>query len=278
MKAESSHASGIHVRDRRFSREAMAHRWWMVGDPIGTAFYNALSAGFPRGESFFVETVRAYRDDAPPALAAEITGFVQQEVLHSREHIAFNRRATEAGYDMSSIDAAVERRLQTIRAMPPIAAITATMALEHLTAVIGHEILADPRHLAKAEPDVAALWRWHAVDEIEHKGVAFDTWMHATRDWSAYKRWTIRAKMLLHGTRNVLVDRINGSLELLRQDGYTGLAPRLRLYWFLFGRPGILRKVLPAWLGFFLPGFHPWKHDDRALIADARGSTSTATT
>ena len=76
--------------------------------------------------------------------------------------------------------------------------------------------------------------------------------------------------MLLIVTRNVLVDRIDGSIELLRQDGFTGLGARLRLYWFLFGRPGLIRKVFPAWLSFFLPGFHPWNHDNRALLAKER--------
>jgi uncharacterized protein len=262
----------IHIRDRRFSREALAQRWWIVGDPVGTAFFNALSAGFPKGEAFFVETVRIYRDGAPPQLAEEISGFSRQEILHTREHVAFNRRCVEAGYDMSSIENAVDRRLRSIRARGPLACITATMALEHFTAMIADAVLVDPSHLEKAEPGEAALWRWHAIDEIEHKGVAFDTWMFATRHWSPFKRWKAKTKAMLLCTRNLVVDRYNGSIELLRQDGITGLRARLKLFWYVFGYPGLLRKILPAWLGFFLPGFHPWNHDNRALIADTRRS------
>ena len=29
----------------------------------------------------------------------------------------------------------------------------------------------------------------------------------------------------------------------------------------------MIRKILGAWADFFRPGFHPWNHDDRALIA-----------
>ncbi len=59
------------------------------------------------------------------------------------------------------------------------------MALEHFTAILAHQLLADPRHLEGAEKETADLWRWHAVEEIEHKGVAYDTWLHATRRLAA---------------------------------------------------------------------------------------------
>jgi predicted metal-dependent hydrolase len=37
--------------------------------------------------------------------------------------------------------------------------------------------------------------------------------------------------------------------------------------WFALGQPGMLRRIAGAWAAHFLPGFHPWQHDDRALIA-----------
>ena len=267
----------ITPRDRRFGRGAATSRWWMGGDPIATAMYNCLSATFPKGEAYFVESVRAFRDDAPPKLAAEIRSFVTQEVMHSREHVAFNKRALEAGYDLSKLEQRVEWRLDLVRARPPIASLAATMALEHFTAILAHELLADPRHLGAAEPEAAALWRWHAIEEIEHKGVAYDTWLHATRDWPRFKRWSVKSRVMLLVTRNFIVDRTHGSLELLRQDGITGPKAWARLFWFNFVRPGMMRKIAGAWLSFFMPGFHPWNHDDRALIAKAERGRETAT-
>jgi hypothetical protein len=38
----------------------------------------------------------------------------------------------------------------------------------------------------------------------------------------------------------------------------------------------MMRKILGAWLAFFLPGFHPWNQDDRALIARADGDYADA--
>ena len=84
-------------RDRRFGRGAATPRWWHSNDPFQTAFYNALSATFPLGEAFFVESVRMFRDGASPELAEDIRNFTTQEVVHSREHLAFNNRAAEFG-------------------------------------------------------------------------------------------------------------------------------------------------------------------------------------
>ena len=256
----------ITPRDRRFGREAVAPRLWHGGRIEATAIYNALSATFPAGEAFFVESVRAFREGAPPKLAEEIKGFTTQEAIHSREHDAFNKRAALSGYDLSTLEARIEKRLARTRSRPPIVSLAATMALEHFTAILAHQLLAEPRHLKGAEKEAADLWRWHAVEEIEHKGVAYDTWLHATRNWPRGKRWKVKAKVMLYVTRNFVVDRTAGSLELMRQDGVTGLRAWSRLLWYLWIRPGMFRKIAGAWLKFFLPGFHPWNEDDRHLL------------
>ena len=266
----------ITPRDRRFGRGTSQEHWWLGGDPVGTAFYNALSATFPKGEAFFVESVRMFRDGAPPKLAAEIKAFVTQEVMHSREHVQFNKRALDAGYDLSGLEARVAWRLSITKDRPPIVNLAATMCLEHFTAILAHQLLRNPKHLDRADADNAALWRWHAIEEIEHKGVAYDTWLHATRALPRFKRWKIKAKVMLFVTRNFVVDRSLGTLELLRQDGITGFAAWRRMLWFAWVRPGMLRKILGAWLAFFLPGFHPWKHDDRTLIAMAESEYEAA--
>ena len=256
----------ITPRDRRFGREAAAPRLWHGGRVEATAIYNALSTTFPRGEAFFVESVRAFREGAPPRLAEEIRGFTTQEAIHSREHDAFNKRAADAGYDLSKLEAQVEKRLAVTRGKPPVVSLAATMALEHFTAILAHELLADPRHLEGAEKETADLWRWHAVEEIEHKGVAYDTWLNATRHWPRAKRWKLKARVMLYVTRNFLVDRTAGALDLMRQDGVTGLRAWRLLLTYLWVRPGMFRKIAGAWLQFFLPGFHPWNVDDRHLL------------
>ena len=72
---------------------------------------------------------------------------------------------------------------------------------------------------------------------------------------------------MFYVTRNFVVDRTTGTLELLRQDGITGLTAWRKLLWHAWVRPGMFRKIFSAWLAFFMPGFHPWNVDDRELIA-----------
>src|SRR3954466_4304697 len=263
----------ITPRDRRFGRDATPRRLWHGGRVEATAIYNALSTTFPVGEAFFVESVRKFREGANPRLAEEIKAFTTQEAIHSREHHAFNKRAAAAGYDLSKLEAQVEKRLAVTRSKPPIVSLAATMALEHFTAILAHQLLANPRHLAGAEKETADLWRWHACEEIEHKGVAYDTWLHATRHWPRSKRWKVKARVMLYVTRNFLVDRTAGALELMRQDAVTGASAWAKLLWYLWVRPGMFRKIAGAWVRYFLPGFHPWNEDDRALL---RAYDSTA--
>lgn len=253
-------------RDARFGRGLKQERWWLNNDPIATAFYNAMSVTFPRGEAFFIESVRAFREGTPEQLTREINAFIRQEVHHTREHVAFNNRAVESGYDIAPLDADVAAMLEKTRGRPPIVDLAATMALEHFTAMFAHELLANPKHLAGAEQATADLWRWHAVEEIEHKGVAYDTWLHATRNWSRLKRWRLKSLLMLLVTRNFIAGRVRGMLTLLRQDGLSGPRVWLAMFWYAFGTPGMLRRVFPGWLSYFAPGFHPWNHDDRALI------------
>lgn len=255
----------IVIRDERFNRNKKSSRWW-AGEPFGTAWHNALSATFPRGEAFFIESVKAHRDGADPQLAGEIRAFIRQEINHTREHVAFNRLAQDHGYDIGKIDARVKDLLDLTKGRPVIINLAVTMALEHYTAMMAHEFIANPHHFENADPEVAAMWRWHAAEEIEHKGVAYDTYIHATRDWSGWRAYRLRAIMMLIITNRFIVNRWKDSIELLAQDGITGWKARWGLFKYLTIKPGVLRRIFPAWLSYFKPGFHPWDHDDRELI------------
>jgi predicted metal-dependent hydrolase len=262
--ARHGKAQNIVVRDRRFGRGQRRRAGGPPGDPFATAWFNALSATFPRGETLFVDAVKAFRDGAPPALAEEIRGFIKQEVNHTREHLAFNRAAADAGYDLSAIDARVERLIGLAYARPKIVWLAVTIALEHFTAMFAHEFLEHPEHFVGAEAEQAELWRWHAVEELEHKGVAYDTWLHATRDWSRWQRWRLKSLLMLVITRRFIRNRFIDASDLLAQDGIAGWRAKRGLVWYLVGKPGILRRVFPRGAPISCP-------------ASIRGTTTTGT-
>src|SRR5688572_25858853 len=221
----------ITVRDRRFGRGAQMERWWCGGDPIATAWNNSLSASFPRGEGLFIDSVKAFRDGAPPRLAQEIRAFVQQEVNHTREHLAFNRAAEQAGYDMTAIDAGIAENVARARSRPPIVQLAVTIALEHYTAMFARVFLERPGDFFPEENSLSDIWRWHAIEEIEHKGVAYDTYLWATRDWPRRRRWALRSYVMLDVTVRFIKHRSQDALTMLAQDGITGWKARARLYW-----------------------------------------------
>lgn len=268
----------ITPRDRRFGRDAehQPDRWWLNEDPVATAFYNALSLTFPRGEAFFIESVKAFRDVTPDKLQKEIRAFVKQEIIHTREHVALNRRVEEAGYDTSAIEKRVIESLEMTKGRPAIANLGATMILEHFTAIMAQQFIAIPHHFANADKETADLWRWHALEEIEHKGVAYDTWLYATNDWTRWQRWKVKSLLMLVITRNFWTNRYTDTLDLLAQDGFTGWRTKRKLLSFLLFTPGVARKIIVPWIKFFLPGFHPWNEDDRHLIDLAESEFAAA--
>ena len=77
-------------------------------------------------------------------------------------------------------------------------------------------------------------------------------------------------------TARFLKNRWIDTLMLLEQDGITGWKARWGLFNYLAVTPGIIRRLALPWLSYFKPGFHPWDHDDRALIGKYDGEFSDA--
>jgi hypothetical protein len=147
-----------------------------------------------------------------------------------------------------------------------------TIALEHFTAILAQAILDDPRFLAGADAEARRLWCWHALEEIEHKGVAFDVFMAATAKLSGFHRWSIRVRLMALTTFYTARNIKRNMGDIFRQDGMETPRTWRRVLGYLFARPGILRRVLPAYLAYYRPGFHPWQQDDRALLARAEAA------
>jgi len=265
----------IRPRDISFAHELPRQRWWLNGDPIATTFFNALSASFPQGERFFMDAVRPYRDTVEPELREQIRAFTTQEAVHSREHRIFNNTLAAQGYNLDRIDAYLKRRFDFGRKLPRLNWLGATIALEHFTAILAHAILSDPAYLAGAPPELRRFWQWHAIEEIEHKGVAFDTYLAATARFTPFRRWWMRCMSMVLTSMMFFQFIAYGMRELFRQDGINTFQSWRALFRYLWREPGLMRRVMRAYFAYFKPGFHPWRIDDRALIAKTENSLRT---
>src|SRR5580700_3977069 len=149
------------------------------GDLIASHVIMALSAVFPDGEDYFVRTVRHYRDRVTdPALKRQVAGFIGQEAVHGREHRVFNDRLAELGYPTKEYENVTRFGLKIReRILPAKSNLAATAALEHFTATLAELVLTNEeiRDLMGAEA-VRDLFVWHALEESEHKAVAFDVY------------------------------------------------------------------------------------------------------
>jgi uncharacterized protein len=268
----------IRPRDRSFRCGTHNPRWWVGNDPIATAYYNAFSASFPTVERYFIEALRRYRDRAGPQLQKEITAFIAQESMHSREHVTFNRDSICNGYDLTRIDAFLKKRLDWARSLSPLRQAASVAALEHFTAILSHEVIDDPRHLGSAPAEIQRLMLWHAGEEVEHKAVAFDTFMLAAQSLSAPARWRLRASVMISSTVLLFDFFLFAVADFFRQDRIASAATWVRFLKFVFFTPGAVGHVVGPYFSWYLPGFHPWRTDDRAVIAKAEWASAPQAT
>lgn len=150
------------------------------GDPVMSHVVAVLSAMFPNGEDFFVRSVRHYRDDVDdPELAGKVKQFVGQESNHRRAHRELNERLEDLGYKTRVVDRAVGIGFKQLvaKVLPPQVQLAATAALEHYTATLAEVLLEDPEAQSLFEDEqIRRLLLWHALEESEHKAVAFDVY------------------------------------------------------------------------------------------------------
>lgn len=263
-------------RDIRFDLDKARQGHWLGGDPVGTAVFNALSLTFPDGERVFMDAVKAHRHHLTGKLAEDARGFVAQEAIHSREHNHLNSLIDRDRYPVAEIEAMVRQRVTFIRGRGPMAMLISTIALEHFTAMMA-EMHARHRELfATTDPEIEKLWRWHAMEETEHKAVAYDVFLEVTKHWSPLKRYMIRCRAMalvtLMFTRNIT----RYAARLLEADGYAPDAAVKAVKRFLWHDPGVFSRGAKTYFAWYRPGFHPWDQDDRALMADWKAEFDVA--
>jgi predicted metal-dependent hydrolase len=235
------------------------------GDLVMSHIVAVLSAVFPDGEEFFVRSVRNFRDQIDdPELEKQVAGFIGQEAIHGREHREVNERFAELGYPTKRIERIIDRSLRIReRIMPAKGNLAATAALEHYTATLAELLLSKPeaREMIDHE-EVRALFLWHALEESEHKAVAFDVY-RAVGGTERMRRFNMNLM-----TFGFLTAVITATTVSLLRDPVVRRSPRrlVRSVRKLRHSPFVGRDVVAQIRDYNRPDFHPDDRDTDALV------------
>jgi predicted metal-dependent hydrolase len=238
-------------------------RRWFGGDAYCTHLLNAFSLMFPPGERYFMEAVRAVRDQVhTPALREQVRGFLGQEALHGREHRAFNRWLSTQGVHAEGIERSIWDEITRRRAdRDQLDDLAVTCALEHFTALMAEMWLHEPELRAQVPEPLRKLWTWHALEELDHKAVAFDVYQEVGGDHARRTRWMRRITIAFVLSVSFL------HVELMRADhAFADPLALARSWWKFWGPRGYFSKLLPHYLHYYQRDFHPWNQDSRTLI------------
>ena len=250
-----------------FSEANDMPRYWWDNDPAKTLLLAALSASFPPGERFFIDSVRHYQDQiTDPELKKAIKGFIGQEAHHSREHELMNGFLQERGVDLARLEREILGFMNLMRKyLSPERQLAHTVAVEHFTALMAEEFLLKYDALEEMDPRIAPIWAWHAIEESEHKAVAFD--VYKAIGGSEFTRVT---EMMIVSVLFPVFSAVH-LVQLMKEDGQLGnMKSWLGAVNYMWGRPGVFRRLLPAYFKFYSPNFHPWDHDARGLVEKAK--------
>lgn len=249
-----------------------ALEWHEKGKNVAL-FLNTMSIFFPAGERFFIDSVRNYRKlVTDPEMKKAVTAFIGQEAMHTREHEDYNEAIKSHDIPIDAQEAFVEALLKTVQKVTPEAfQLAATISLEHLTAILADGLLSLPNLMKESDIDYKTLWQWHALEECEHKAVAFDVWETAIGTDEKLSLYALRSATLVVATSIFFAIFIPYYLHNVRIKGglfdVKGWYNVMKLTW---GKEGIFRYITPEWFSWFKRGFHPWDNDNSHYLKELR--------
>ncbi|PHS65194.1 MAG: metal-dependent hydrolase [Thalassobium sp.] len=238
-------------------------KYWYGDDIFKSTFMNALSCLFPEGERMFMDAVRDHQHKiSDPQLLQQIKGFIKQEAIHGHEHAQYNDFLKKWNYPIDKIMSFEKKeKIWMKKWLPRKHRLAITCALEHFTAIMAHQILTNPESTEGMHPQFKEMWRWHAVEETEHKAVAYDVYQQAVGSYWLRVITMINITVLFC-LRTSIIQAI-----FLWKDGQL-FNPKVwwKGFQFYFLKPGLVPTIFRDYLDYFRRDFHPWDHDNRELL------------
>ena len=260
MNAQVSYQPNPIVRTKLDFRLDEVPRFWFGGDPFRTRIFDALSLTFPEGERYFIESVRLFRDQiTDPDLQQRVADFIRQEAQHGMAHDKMNQVMKEQGTPVDQFTSRIKKVFKfELKYRSPQYNIAMTAAAEHLTALMADTFYSKKETLADANPLVRALFAWHAIEEMEHRDVAFDV-MQQVGDVPEFTR----NSALVMTSALMFCFTMYRTNVMLKHDGFDW-KQRVSMIgkgmpW-LFGRKGMLTAKRQQYNDWFKKDFHPNQH------------------
>lgn len=263
----NARTSDISRRDVNFDLTSINLDDWHPAGRHVSHFFNIQSLFFPQGERFFIRSVRHFRGELEDAvLEKQVGGFIGQEATHSQEHEVYNAKLDELGYPAKKADRFLKKAFALMeRLMSPKTLLAMTLAFEHLTAIAAEDMLGKNEVFEGADAEMVRLWRWHSLEETEHKAVAYDVYQQVAG--SGLVSWFRRCTALLTVGLGMQLAIWYGMLWVMyRTGGLFDLSGWGRLFRFLWWRPGIYTHAMPRYFQYLRPGFHPWDIETHHLV------------
>ena len=258
-------ALGITVRKAQFNPKAI-RRHYFANSPIMSHLLTALSSTFPIGEQFFVHSVRNVRDKVKDEkLQAQIAAFIGQEAMHSKAHAEFNDAWRSDDYNLDRFQAWLARKDQYVKNLHPKIQLAITCAFEHFTALLGGYILRHPEVLSTLDDDAVKLWVWHAIEEIEHRAVAFDVYQ------AVYGDDKIRRMIMRSVTTGFASLTLYSATKLFMQDRKKSLPKIGGNIFGLYLLAKMLIQMFPEYLSYYQKDFHPADIDYSKIVQYWKG-------
>jgi predicted metal-dependent hydrolase len=236
------------------------------GNPVLSAFWVGLSSTFPLGEAEFIRSVKLFEGQVTdPKLKADVADFAAQEAHHGLQHKKLNKHFDDNGFSTKKVEDLISKEIdkRTVK-WSDKKRLMHTVCAEHVTAVMAHFALTHPDSMREVPESFRNMFLWHAIEEIEHKSVAFDVYQSTVGDMAALKRHYFGFIFYEFPLSYFLITRF-----LLKDRGHKATwAERKDLFKFLFGKGGMVSSVKHLYMMFFKKGFHPWNHDDSELIGE----------
>jgi uncharacterized protein len=253
QQEEINQDSGLTVRQPELSFGPEIARYWFCDNPTITHNFNGYNLMFPTFERFFIRSVLYYKDRiTDPQLKAQVAAFVSQEANHARAHEDYFALLEQQGYPVRRHLKRFDRYTGTIeRLASPKLRIAMTAAAEHYTATLANIILHTPSLVERMAPEMQKLIVWHAVEEMEHRSVAFNVMRQAEVGY------LVRILAFLMVTLDSLLWVNLGSFLFLRTDRislFRSLRYKLRFRREFPAVSGLFRRSL---LAYFRRGYHP---------------------